>query len=299
MYNLAVDVTKILSFSGFATATEPTEPLRDTDVVGFLRNERENALLSVIEETRHDTFESAERQHWEAVSSEWEADKIRILTALTGANATEAESFLPRKESTRIHETTLGIRSSMDSVEMLYANSIGIYNDNVVKGGLRPNLTENLSGLFPEEKDAEVSMMWEMVHKMSDLTPPNPNADSAKHRTSSNFSKSIISRSKSFLESAFLKFVKNTVFTNLQRAELGGVPGTFHLIRSFLNVKISPQTPGLEDGLVDGVPIWPLVYFCLRAGDFQAAIQAASEAGPGLDELRKLLEEIQGNSDKR
>ena len=76
----------------------------------YFRNERENALLSVIEETRHDTFESAERQHWDAVSSEWEADKMRILTALSGANASEAatESFLPRKEQTRIHETTLG-----------------------------------------------------------------------------------------------------------------------------------------------------------------------------------------------
>ena len=64
----------------------------------------------MIEETRHDTFESAERQHWDAVSSEWEADKMRILTALSGANASEAatESFLPRKEQTRIHETTLG-----------------------------------------------------------------------------------------------------------------------------------------------------------------------------------------------
>ena len=31
--------------SGFSAATEPMEPLRDTDVVGFLRNERENALL--------------------------------------------------------------------------------------------------------------------------------------------------------------------------------------------------------------------------------------------------------------
>ncbi len=57
----------------------------------------------MIEETRHDTFESAERQHWDAVSSEWEADKMRILTALSGANASEAatESFLPRKEQTR------------------------------------------------------------------------------------------------------------------------------------------------------------------------------------------------------
>ena len=84
----------------------------------------------------------------------------------------------------------------------------------------------------------------------------------------------------------FLKFVKNTVFTNLQKAQLGGVPGTYHLVRSFLNVKISPHTPGLEDGVVDGVPVWPLIFFCLRCGDISAAIQAADEAGPGMYSCR-------------
>jgi nuclear pore complex protein Nup93 len=95
--------------------------------------------------------------------------------------------------------------------------------------------------------------MWEMVLKMSnEIVAPNPGTDGAKHRTSVAISKAIICRAKAYLESAFLKFVKNTVFANLQKAQLGGVPGTYHLVRSFLNVKISPHTPGLEDGLVDG-----------------------------------------------
>ena len=33
-------------------AFAPIEPARDTDVAGFLKNERENAILAVIEETR-------------------------------------------------------------------------------------------------------------------------------------------------------------------------------------------------------------------------------------------------------
>ena len=96
----------------------------------------------MIEETRHDTFDSAERQHWEAVSSEWEADKMRILTALTGANTSSdaTESFLPRKEATRIHETTLGTRSCMDSVEMAYASKVGQY--------MKPLLEEDSSPIW-------------------------------------------------------------------------------------------------------------------------------------------------------
>ena len=99
--------------------------------------------------------------------------------------------------------------------------------------------------------------MWEMVLKMSNnIVAPNPEADAAKHRNSMAISKAIIGQAKAYLESAFLNFVKNTVFTNLQKAQLGGVPGTYHLVRSFLNVKISPHTPGLEDGLVDGNPFF-------------------------------------------
>ena len=151
----------------------------------YSRNERENALLSVIEETRHDTFESAERQHWEAVSSEWEADKMRILTALSGANASEvSDNFVPRKETTKIHETTLGIRSSMDAVEMSYASQIGRFNEMVTQGGLKPNLGENLSSLFPEDKDAEVARMWEMVMKMSEISAPPPSKRVRKKKLS-------------------------------------------------------------------------------------------------------------------
>ena len=33
--------------------------------------------------------------------------------------------------------------------------------------------------------------------------------------------------------------------------------------------------------LILGVPVWPLIFYCLRCGDVSAAIQAADEAGPG------------------
>ena len=101
---------------------------------------------------------------------------MRILTALTGASASEvSDSFVPRKEATRIHETTLGIRSSMDSVEMSYANQVGVYNQVITQGGLRPNFGECLSALFPEDKDAEVARMWDMVLKMNEIpaSPPS------------------------------------------------------------------------------------------------------------------------------
>ena len=43
-----------------------------------------------------------------------------------------------------------------------------------------------------------------------------------------------------------MKFVQNTVYDNLQQAQLGGVPGTCRLVRSFLKVRLPPVVQGLE-----------------------------------------------------
>ena len=37
------------------------------------------------------------------------------------------------------------------------------------------------------------------------------------------------------------------------------------------------QVLGLDDGLVEGVPIWPMIFYCLRCGDVSAALQASVE----------------------
>lgn len=44
----------------------------------------------------------------------------------------------------------------------------------------------------------------------------------------------------------YLKFVQDTVYDNLHEAKLGGVPGTFHLVRSYLKIKLPPVVQGLE-----------------------------------------------------
>eukprot|EP00088_Acartia_fossae_P030106 TRINITY_DN31070_c0_g1_i1.p1 TRINITY_DN31070_c0_g1~~TRINITY_DN31070_c0_g1_i1.p1 ORF type:complete len:556 (-),score=108.67 TRINITY_DN31070_c0_g1_i1:128-1717(-) len=90
-----------------------------------------------------------------------------------------------------------------------------------------------------------------------------------------------------------------TVFSNLAEAGLGGIPGTYNLVRSFLNVRVPASSPGLDDGLVDGVPVWALIYYCLRCGDLEAACEAARQAGPGLGDIHTLLQEVNSSADHR
>ena len=299
-------------------AFAPIEPARDTDVAGFLKNERENAILSVIEETRRDTFENAERLHWESTLGEWETEKQRILNDLAGGVCgseishglfTSAGAAVPTGSLSRIHDSTLGVRSPLDATEMAYSSKVIAYNEAIIKGGLRPDLIKEFSQLFPEEKDQEAAVIWNMVEAMVEGLPPQPKINDTTHaikeRISTATSKAIVSSAKAYLERAFLKHVNSTVYSNLRQAALGGIPGTYQLVKSYLNVKVAANTPGLEDGYLDSigtsaaVPVWPMIYFSLRSGDLDASIQAASEAGPGLAEMVKLLTEVKASSDNR
>ena len=44
-----------------------TEATPCTDIAGFLKSERENAILSLLEETKKETQETMEKLHWDSV----------------------------------------------------------------------------------------------------------------------------------------------------------------------------------------------------------------------------------------
>ena len=227
-------------------------------------------------------FLDPKARHWEAVSREWELDKARILSAVAGGGGADmAELSLAREVSTvsRIHDSTLAGASSLSQSELSYARAVVDYNTAVAGGGLRPDLLATFASLFSEEKDPEVWGLWEMATAMASLPKERPAAE-------------VVKRARSNLEAAYSKFLRQTVFDNLASAQLGGLPGTLPLVRSFLNLRVPASTPGLDDGLVDGAPVWAMIYFCLRCGDLAAALQAAQKAGPGLADAQSLLQEL-------
>lgn len=72
--------------------------------------------------------------------------------------------------------------------------------------------------------------------------------------------------------------MRHMVYSNLERAQLGGVPGLVPLVRAYLEVVLPHQvTATLEDGQASGAPVWPLIYYCMRAGGSKAVCQAAAE----------------------
>jgi len=271
-----------------ADIIQQSEATPCTDIAGFLKAERENAILNLLEETKKATQETMEKLHWEAVYREWENDKQRILSAVAGGGADPglADLTISKGDITRVHDSAMAGRSSLSSLELQYSKKVVEYNQIVAAGGVKPDLLKSFASLFPEESDQEISTIWDYASKMAALPSDRP-------------ASRVVSLAREYLEESYIKFIKLTVYSNLSNASLGGIPGTFNLVRSYLNVRVSASTPGLDDGLVDGVPVWALIYYCLRCGDMSAACEAARQAGPGLADIHSLLQELSSSADNR
>ncbi|GIY44503.1 nuclear pore complex protein Nup93 [Caerostris extrusa] len=274
-----------------ARTFEPVEPIRETDIQGFLKNERENAMLSVIEESKKATFERSDKVFWETLENEWEQEKLKILNALIGPShelldvTADSKSFL-------CETTNLKTRSAMDNIEMLYAKELSSYNERAVRGGSKCNLAEKFHSLFKDLDDKKVLELWEMVETMTDI-PLKSDKDILAARSSLLIQTSLIKQARIYLEKKYFEYIQSTVFSNLLQAELGPRPGAYYAIRSFLKMKMALQPSGLEDGLTDGNPVWAVIYYCLRCGKIDAAVSAAKNAGDSLRDFLPYLIEYQ------
>ncbi|XP_043937349.1 nuclear pore complex protein Nup93 isoform X2 [Protopterus annectens] len=272
-----------------ATTFEPLEPVKDTDIQGFLKNERDNALLSAIEESRKRTFAMAEEYHRESMLVEWEQVKEKILHTLL-ASGEDALDFTQESEPSYVSEAGPPGRSSLDSIEVAYARQIYVYNEKIVNGHLPPSLVDLLATAAEQMDDKNVTELWEMVKRMTDVQLV-PATDTLKSRTSMELQLAFTRQALSFLEQSYKNFAMVTVFGNLQQAQLGGVPGTYQLVRSFLNIKLPTPAHGLQEDEIDGHPVWALIYYCMRCGDLIAAMQVVNQAQHHLGEFKNWFQE--------
>ncbi|KAH8864347.1 Nuclear pore complex protein Nup93 [Schistosoma japonicum] len=111
------------------------------------------------------------------------------------------------------------------------------------------------------------------------------------------------------LESEFLEFMKITVANQPRLARLGGHPGTRSLVRAYLSLRLPSENITnvsafndfyqlseqngweFDDGLVDGVPVWPMLFYCLRTGDTQVTLEVARDALNNLGSFVPMLED--------
>ncbi|XP_039959553.1 nuclear pore complex protein Nup93-1-like [Bactrocera tryoni] len=266
---------------------EPLDPIADTDVRSFLKNEKENAILSMIEEVNRSTFEAAEKRRWECVRNEWQQEKVKLLNSLIGPSQNWIDiQKLP--EQTVLNET-FGSRSCLNRIEMAYAREVYEYNTAIIKGAFRPNLIQKFAKVAESFEDQKVTEIWEIMKYMVNIAPVSRNRDPIQNRTQIT---QFIDQAKKYLENRYKLYMSTIISSNLREAQRGGVPSTFNLVSSFVGLTFNQSNCfGLQDASIDNKPLWPMVYYCLRCGDVQSALRCMQMGGAGHEDFIQVLED--------
>jgi hypothetical protein len=108
------------------------EYLRDVDLASFLKSEREQALMQLINESRERQSEAVEEAFEQASENEWEKQKQRIMNELLG---TFGSSSTDLNSTPAVTLSTIGTsrqsnmtRTLMTDVEMEFAKQVHYQN---------------------------------------------------------------------------------------------------------------------------------------------------------------------------
>jgi len=282
-----------------ARTLQPLEPLADTDIQAFLRNERENAIITAIEDAKRRTSEQVDTLYWKQQQAEWEQTKQDLLSAFTHSSSDLLNITVQPQESV-VNVTRSGMGSSLNAQETAYVAVVRNYNQEVLQGGIRPNLAESLTAAARGMGDQSVADLWTLVQCLSEM-PVSVGGDAAEARASPRVQTALVRQARSHLEQSYVAHMRQLVYSRLERAQLGGVPGLVPLIRAYLEVMLPPHVlQSLEDGQAGGTPVWPLIFYCMRAGGAKAACQAAAEnSSPAVVEIVAALEQLEKSDSGR
>uniref|UniRef100_A0A0N5AQG2 Nuclear pore protein n=1 Tax=Syphacia muris TaxID=451379 RepID=A0A0N5AQG2_9BILA len=189
-------------------------------------------------------------------------------------NMKSKSAILSGKTSNVEEVGVVGKKLSPSTVDRAFANAISDY--------ISDRSTTRLASGFKEaalmERDEDITAIWEQGIA---LVSSNVAArgDVTKYRSSPEYHKHVVDAAVQYLQKHFVSHMKQVVERNLALARRGGVPSTLSLIDAYLNVKHVHNSPqNTQDGVYgnNAHPIWEVVYYCLRAGDFSAASTIAS-----------------------
>lgn len=124
----------------------------------------------------------------------------------------------------------------------------------------------------------KVNDMWEILKYMVTIPAFPTGEDPIKTRQTKPVVEAFVRQGTRYLEDRYKTYMSSVINENLSLAMRGGVPGTYHLVKSFVGVRLQGDYLGLQDGSIDGRPLWPMVYYCLRSGDISAALHCLKQS---------------------
>ncbi|KAI6241440.1 Nuclear pore protein [Aphelenchoides fujianensis] len=131
-----------------------------------------------------------------------------------------------------------------------------------------------MEAALAELNEADSNLIWQKVFPLLSIARPRHPDDVSLYRNSEEWQRHVIDQSTVLLQQIFKDHMETVVKNNLEAAKRGGVPGTLSLVEAYLNIRRNDQFQ-YQDGNYGKHPVWPVLFYCLRIGDFNTAATVA------------------------
>ncbi|KAF8572687.1 hypothetical protein K439DRAFT_1625599, partial [Ramaria rubella] len=301
-----------------STTFSPLQPLHDTDVAGYLRHAHEQTLMCTIEEGRRET--EAEFYHVleERVRRDWEARKKRVFEELGGrgfaVEAGRSTADLRQRDTmyssvSHIHPLELA-KGDLTFSQQLSSNftlSLQMHEKMMAYDRVVSELSSARIGdvSFPvvyhlldatrstgEEPPALPRQSHNGAHLLNTPLCERKYARAyladENSREAANLRIQIVQGAKEALEEQYWDVIERTIASNPAQAALGGDPSAANRVRAYLAVQFY-RSGQWEDRLeiLNGRPIWAQLFYLLRTGRVEDAVEEAVRNKSVLDSRQR------------
>ncbi|KAF4572443.1 Nuclear pore protein [Pleurotus pulmonarius] len=290
-----------------STTFTPLQALQDTDVAGYLRHAHEQNLISTIEEGRKQTQTDFYRLLEDRSQRDWEAKKRRVFEELGGvARSGDLKKSVLGKS---VSATTPSLSLQMQSKMMAYDRVITELNAARLRGTSFPIIHSLINASLSVTSQSKSMQMTQNFHVLAKIAAEPPALPPIEHagahilnqslferkyartylgdpesREASALRKQIAKGAREALEEQYWDIIERTIQARPMEAKLGGDPSIANKVRAFLLV-LYYKNGEWEDRieLVAGQPLWARLFYLVRTGHTQEALDQATQYQQAID----------------
>ncbi|CAG0912957.1 unnamed protein product [Notodromas monacha] len=301
---------RVLECIGQTPVVKQSEEPSVVNVPAYLERAKELLVLEAFRDAADSVSKACEQSFRVCADMAWEELKNSILEEDEDDAVDERMMSVQKPIFHSVSNAESRMTSSeVDSVGAKFALRLMEHNREVIAGKASSDLLHKFLLAVDELKSTTVSARWNMILAYKELASGKIGESSPEaFRLLPETIDKIVLIGRRLLEEKFQLHIEKAVWHNMQSVELKGRPGQCELIRNYWNTCLKPSFEYLHDprnsgdsheGLVAGVPAWAYLYFALRCGDWDTALEIADQAGMILAEVKPYLTEVAASAKKR
>lgn len=291
-----IDVQKLTAQVENLKMYETFKPIElpDTNVEAMIKNEVENAIISIITETNSNIFKQVQRRKIHATYDEWKTEKMMLLTALDDWEQKEKVVAGPCPLEAPLIQSQSGGASEnhrLSGHELLLAQELMLYNT-----GEKFDLLRRYTQLARENlKVGDLPQMWSLLEYMvKTVSPPCADEDVLQTRQKT---PEFLKKACMHLEQCFRQQMFDAVNRSCHLIDSKTLRSVYEQVKHYVRLIWQPQCVALAAAAAAAAKppeaLWPCVYFSLRSGDLPAAIQFFKDGGNLYPDLLELVQRLQ------